>query len=546
MVELANATLHDLFATKEGYLKWREKAKLCFIVAGTGLGKSTLIINDMAKKLGDQSFLYLVNRRRLEDEINNRLDKIDLENVVTETYQGLQKKSDLLEFLNGFDNIVCDEVHYFVADSTFNDTTFYSFENILKSSAFKVFLTATPAAIFPLLSEKPFNDVTESESYFTRRGDNSVPKSEQDFYRICSGKRLETTDFLKSYGIDLMGFFCLLPSMNERIDKIYLYSKDEELEMLLDEVPEETKVLMFMGNIDDSSDKKKLGLVGWYDKLLSKGRTVSVSFSESAKSKNIKDLRPLSKETQMKLLENKAYDTQYLISTTVLDNGIDIIDSAVRYIVCDIDAINTITLEQCIGRKRLEKDEKITLILRNKEHLIKYKKSECERIEKEYDKLVNKPEEYWNFDRHYLNKCSRLEYDNGNLILLPDALKMAYWKHEKSCCCFKPYSVNLVYHLRFHIDKIIDVTEEKEKAELNEIRNKLIVIFENAKDGVLSEEDKETIKLLCSAGQRKKINKFLKDAKLPYRILPEDCEKRIVEYVAGKKITYRAWTFEKI
>ena len=78
MVQLANAKLHDLFTTKEGYLRWRERTNLCFLVASTGLGKSTLIINDMAQKLSDQSFLYLVNRKRLEDEINNRVDIIEL------------------------------------------------------------------------------------------------------------------------------------------------------------------------------------------------------------------------------------------------------------------------------------------------------------------------------------------------------------------------------------------------------------------------------------------------------------------------------------
>ena len=521
MVQLANAKLHDLFATKEGYLRWRERTNLCFLVASTGLGKSTLIINDMAQKLSDQSFLYLVNRKRLEDEINNRVDIIELENVITETYQGLQKRADILEYLNSFDNIVCDEVHYFVSDSKFNDTVFYGFENILRSDTFKIFLTATPAAIYPILTDVPFDEISDGRTYFEKRKykDLSVSEEEYDFYKVCSGKTIATSDFLKSFEIDKMRFYCLLQSMNNRIDNLYLYSKDEELELLLNDIPEDKKVLMFMGNIEDSRDGKKRGLVGWYEKLTTDGKTVSVAFSESATSNSIKSLRKLSKEAQMSLLIEKKFPTQYLISTTVLDNGIDIIDSAVKYIVCDIDEVNTISLEQCIGRKRLEDDETITLIVRDKKQSLSTKIREYDKIKAEYKKINENPKNYWLFNREYLDKCSRLEYVDNHLVVKPDILKMSYWEYERFCCD-NFYIQTLCDGLRISPNKVFDITQKNEKREELQKNQELEAFLSENLDKILVDDAKdrakEFLKKMTKYTQSKKVNEALEAKGLPY------------------------------
>ena len=259
--------------------------------------------------------------------------------------------------------------------------------------------------------------------------------------------------------------------------------------------------------------------MGWYEKLTTDGKTVSVAFSESATSNSIKSLRKLSKEAQMSLLIEKKFPTQYLISTTVLDNGIDIIDSAVKYIVCDIDEVNTISLEQCIGRKRLEDDETITLIVRDKKQSLSTKIREYDKIKAEYKKINENPKNYWLFNREYLDKCSRLEYVDKHLVVKPDILKMSYWEYERFCCD-NFYIQTLCDGLRISPNKVFDITQKNEKREELQKNQELEAFLSENLDKILVDDAKdrakEFLKKMTKYTQSKKVNEALEAKGLPY------------------------------
>src|SRR5699024_766184 len=64
------------------------------------------------------------------------------------------------------------------------------------------------------------------------------------------------------------------------------------------------------------------------------------------------------------LLQDEKFDDLILFTTTAMDTGVNIIDSKLNNIVCDVKDVRT--LQQCIGRKRLQnKDDYIHLVVKS-------------------------------------------------------------------------------------------------------------------------------------------------------------------------------------
>ena len=77
----------------EDYKKWKEE----FVVldCGTGCGKTYFCINILGKyaECRQKHILYLCNRKKLQQEILDSVDKQKLKRTIrVETYQSLQKK----------------------------------------------------------------------------------------------------------------------------------------------------------------------------------------------------------------------------------------------------------------------------------------------------------------------------------------------------------------------------------------------------------------------------------------------------------------------
>ena len=89
MTHVAKEKLTDML-TPEIYHSWEQDFKLVFYSAGTGKGKTHMVISAMAKELFNKSFLYLTNRKRLDSEIKTRVNQYDAENVESRTYQNLE------------------------------------------------------------------------------------------------------------------------------------------------------------------------------------------------------------------------------------------------------------------------------------------------------------------------------------------------------------------------------------------------------------------------------------------------------------------------
>ena len=118
-----------------------------FIDASCGSGKSTFVLTvlyDYAERHG-QKILFLENRKPNRIQFEERVK--GKEDVVTvQTYQWIEANADM--DLEGYAFIVCDECHYFLDDSPFNEKTKESYRVILKArSAVKIYMSATGKAM---------------------------------------------------------------------------------------------------------------------------------------------------------------------------------------------------------------------------------------------------------------------------------------------------------------------------------------------------------------------------------------------------------------
>ena len=84
------------------------------------------------------------------------------------------------------------------------------------------------------------------------------------------------------------------------------------------------------------------------------------------------------KEEEESIIEENRFKRKILATTTVLDNGVSIIDSQLKVVVLDIT--DPVTIIQALGRKRVQEDEKIILYMRvpkkSEPHIVKSKLEE--------------------------------------------------------------------------------------------------------------------------------------------------------------------------
>ncbi|MDN4600756.1 hypothetical protein P5G61_05925 [Paenibacillus sp. F6_3S_P_1C] len=380
--------------------QWQQ-GEIITIEAGTGVGKSYFIKNTLyekAKREGTK-ILFLVNRKRLGEQFQHEIEK-DNKTDVIDIYlyqyieQALRKGNH--SFSERYKYIACDEFHYFLSDSLFNSNTEDSFNMIMAhTDKTKIFMSATANAMM---------------KYFISLG------IEHRQYQVA-------------------------PEYNS-IRNLYFYQKDAIVDQFLEQIPSTHKAICFL----KSSTRAY--------KLHKKFNNSLFVCAETGRSKY---RRYVSKEKLKSMLISERFDERYLFTTTTLDNGINLKDKDIKYIVSDIEDIDL--LIQCLGRKRsLDGHDKVTVIIKDISNKLLYrKKSEAE-------KLIL-PALYFkeHGSKEYANKYIRGKNDNE---IVYDRMSPNEIGYEK-----------VVNELRLHkVDYDIKIYEDmlnKENGYMNYIQTKL-------------------------------------------------------------------------
>lgn len=331
------------------------------IAAPTGVGKTTWVLNGLLPEVrrSGKKMLLLTNRTALSEQTKKQLLSDVLGRYVGKAEYYKMKSQFESEFENGkvgmFDfgpaivmtiqafyqtnkkqlsnynigAVVVDEAHFFKADALFNYTTKQVFDDIFDyfKFALKIFITATPQNIMPDIIEKGLRmqpDDQDDIRWFPQMYTNLSG------YSGIKGSYYNAGTVMYIFP-DIMKNYKFLPV---EYDEDYL----KALTPLIDEVNEsDFKAVLFIND-------KKAG------KALADKFDNAIFIDSSSKNAGIASDEYV---CYKRLIQTERFDAKVLICTSVLDNGVNINDDAVRYIF--IDADDEVEFLQMLGRVRFSR-----------------------------------------------------------------------------------------------------------------------------------------------------------------------------------------------
>lgn len=404
-----NQHLSDYITSNDTY-SWNNEDPIIISVQ-TGIGKNYFIAKQLLRNLlinhrSKDAMLILVNRVALSRQNkfyladllkylvgnfqyeyslknffqNEGIDSlcIDFGAVTICTYHQCYKQKILQQ--KNFDYIICDECHFFTSDSTFNPETDLILEDIVKNghNSVRIYMSATPeVALEPIIiAEYELKKISVTNRI--REQVRHIPDSAFDLIKL--NYRMNPRCNPVEEIIDSNGYLHSIYSQNDienvlnseyenlKITFKYYYvarnynylnfqSKYSELEELVPYIEQSAgKWLIFINN-KNQAEKFKNTL---------KAKNIDCEFiSRNSVKENDK-----AKEEYDYLIENETFRSKVLISTSVIDNGINIKNdhinkTADKVLNIAVDATSRTQFLQMIGRVRVSENETIDLYIRD-------------------------------------------------------------------------------------------------------------------------------------------------------------------------------------
>lgn len=358
----------------EDYREWKQ-GDVVFLSASTGLGKTYWVMNGLYEyaRSYDREVAILLNRRILKGQVwedarvhewERYRDKVGLHIFSYQQLEGYGEYSEQArEIIRSCDYVVCDECHYFLADSLFNTRVQKSFDFLmdLYYHSTLVFISATIERVMEPIETQIVALFNERFIRWNKNLDNQHDGSTSGYLDYME----EIGGFYKSYDdCEIRGDGPTVPHK-----RIYSYHRDlnNNIHVHHFKVGDDLVPLITDGNYSGKwlvfvADKKK-------------GKELSESIGAKMKKKPVyTDSDILNEMKYDELKDDPAYKEisnirksgmfgcDVLITTSVLDNGINIKDPDVKNIVLMTD--DEVEFKQMLGRKRfLSEDETIEVFI---------------------------------------------------------------------------------------------------------------------------------------------------------------------------------------
>ena len=308
---------------------------------------------------------------------NEGIDKylVDIGNVYVLSYKQFLERSISSE---GFKYVVCDECHYFTSDAPFELKTNLILTKIVHEwrNCVRIYMSATPDVAFEPIIREEYSDI-----------DQIIKKLEEIKQNLTSEPNDIDAIFAEiNRQSDIKTFGPIYAAMNDIINQLKKYKKEGMLNGLIKNIG--LNVLFYymernydyIDNIFYYNDTKEI--TEYISSALSKnenekwlvfvsgksiGKYISQKLNDTANQNDVSknsnsvsiyldaDLRKSGgKENQEfdYIVENEKFNSKVLVSTSTLDNGINIKDSCVKNIV--IDVFDRTEFLQMLGRIRVE------------------------------------------------------------------------------------------------------------------------------------------------------------------------------------------------
>lgn len=319
------------------YQQWEGRDEV-YIQTPTGSGKTTFVLQILSNHARQmrKEVLVVENRKILKNQIkmellyehgveeisNEELAEIrSFEGITVVSYQELQEELKRKHwtlttlFEERFRYVVFDEIHYLLQDATFNRDIPYILNAMPKiRNATKIFLSATLEEVYPFLW-----DILHK--------DKIIPWEEVEKSPMSVGQYRDST-----FTFGQIYYYYLEPRY--QISSMEYIEKLEEISKLINEDNTDEKWLIF---VNSKSEAKKF-----------KG-TIECETAYMDADIDEED------EIKQKIVKESRFADKVLITTKVLDNGINLIDEKLRNIVL----LTTEKTEfiQMLGRKRFTQDK---------------------------------------------------------------------------------------------------------------------------------------------------------------------------------------------
>lgn len=454
---------------------WRGNDRI-LIKSSCGTGKTTFIVNTCYQygKQNHKRILILINRRYLKQQIERECE--GKEDVITVmTYQALEQNLDYANrIMREYDYIFADEAHYFFTDSVLKNSTTYKLMSILEAIDHPViFMTATPEIL---------------ERWMTFNEENTF---------------------------DIQ--------MPPQVDKFYYFRNSNGINRLLGLLPQGEKIIYFCSDLR------------YMEKLYNQYEDECMFVCSESKGYYYKQYVDKNK-VEREIVGNETFSKRILLTTSVLDNGVNFKDRNIKHIICDYADITTVI--QCIGRKRYI-DENDTINL----YIMDYVQETLNgRIGfmNDFFQMVNDtknltPVEYaQKYESNYYHNGLILGVnENGNLCFVPKPSVQLKYKYDLELYdeIFKRY--NNRHFVKCICDKLglnntmpVSIEKEYDNQKIEELFNRL-------EDKKLFEENIENIKNFfqnnlmdgCASRSIGGINQYLTDKELYYYYIESKQEK---------------------
>lgn len=344
--------------TDEIWKYWRPGEQI-FISAGTERGKNTFIKKELLKSCGNQKVVIFENRQSLmQQQIIDVISEIDPEilkyqdlseenivifgsyrNIMMISYQCAALKclypdTNFLDFCSHARYLIFDEAHYILDDAPYNKGISFFVQTFLENpfpAATKIFMSGTMEEVYEYVQllnafpEEPI-DIIEEKKLLDEKGSNNNPhKLIRDLQHCQSPNSILS-----------------LPTDYSYIEP-YQYKKTEDICTEISKSPSYEKWLIFVKSIEDGAKLKgKLDVV-------CNGSVCFLSSENKKKDENA--------EIYNRLILECKFDCRVLIATTVIYNGINIKDDAVKHIVLPFTSMSV--TKQLLGRKRMTENETV-------------------------------------------------------------------------------------------------------------------------------------------------------------------------------------------
>ena len=343
--------------TDEIWKYWRPGEQI-FISAGTGRGKNTFIKKELLKSCGNQKVVIFENRQSLmQQQIIDVISEIDPEilkyqdlseenmvifgsyrNIMMISYQCAALKclypdTNFLDFFSHARYLIFDEAHYILDDAPYNKGISFFVQTFLENpfpAATKIFMSGTMEEVYEYVQllnafpEEPIDIIEEKELLDENGNCNS-----NTFIRDLQHRQSPNS-------------ILSLPADYSYIEP-YQYKKTEDICTEISKSPSYEKWLIFVKSIEDGAKLKgKLDVV-------CNGSVCFLSSENKKKDENA--------EIYNRLILECKFDCRVLIATTVIYNGINIKDDAVKHIVLPFTSMSV--TKQLLGRKRMTENETV-------------------------------------------------------------------------------------------------------------------------------------------------------------------------------------------